>query len=78
MESAHPPVHHKLRRSGSQMGSQTALPSQFADRTLQTGPTRAQACPSNRLVTDPSSKTSRIARLIKGAIDNSVSLSNRQ
>src|SRR6478672_6388309 len=35
----------------------------------------AQARPSNRLVTDPSSNTSRIARLIRGPIDSSVSLS---
>ena len=36
----------------------------------------AQAWPSNRLVTEPSSKTSWIARLISGAIDSTVSLSN--
>ena len=36
------------------------------------------ACPSNRLVTEPSSKTSRIARAISGAIDSTVSLSKRR
>ena len=39
-------------------------------------PRTGQAWPSNRLVTEPSSKTSRIARLISGAIESTVSLSN--
>src|SRR3954467_15963679 len=36
-----------------------------------------QALPSKRLVTEPSSKISRIARAMSGAIDSTVSLSNR-
>src|SRR5215469_5383738 len=36
-----------------------------------------QLCPSNRLVTDPSLKTSLIARASSGAIESTVSLSNR-
>jgi hypothetical protein len=31
------------------------------------------ACPSNRLVTEPSSKTSRIALLIRGEIESTES-----
>ena len=42
------------------------------------GANPAQARPSNRLVTEPSSKTSRIARLISGAMDTHLSMvSNR-
>ena len=37
----------------------------------------AQLWPSNKLVTDPSLKTSLMARAINGAIDRTVSLSNR-
>ena len=36
-----------------------------------------QVWPSNRLVTDPSLKTSWMARAMSGAIDSTVSLSNR-
>ena len=36
----------------------------------------AYALPSNRLLAEPSSKTSRIARLINGAMERHVSLSN--
>src|SRR5678816_2885857 len=37
-----------------------------------------QACPSNRLVTEPSSKTSRTARASRLAIGSTVSLSKRR
>ena len=47
-----------------------------------TGPQAASRClaqvrPSNRLVTDPSLKTSWMARAMSGAIDSTVSLSKR-
>ena len=41
------------------------------------GQSTGQVRPSNRLVTDPSLKTSWMARAMSGAIDSTVSLSKR-
>ena len=67
---------HEKQRQGLLIGPGRRVDVRPAGHGGQAWPSLSQAWPSNRLVTEPSSKTSWMARLISGAIDSTVSLSN--